>query len=190
MPNQYAEDFFEIPTALAGNDDLRQLVVNFIENDPILGKALEDDSGDRLRAFRDILIELANGKIVLETAYQQTEAKLPSYTSPHKSNSQAFSSRWGERLVRTQLSRFYTQAVLEQLLEKGAEECFVPHSDKEKSSSACTQQLAGARHPVAMLYERLIDNYSKGNYSKELKIPNHPYCTHVVRPVPEDIGIL
>lgn len=186
MPNQYAEDFFEIPTALAANDDLRQFVVSLIESDPILGKALEDDSGNRLRAFRDILIELANGKILLNAAYQETEAKLPRHTSPHKSNSQAFSSRWTERLVRTQLSRFYNQAVLKGLLEKGVEECFAPHSDEEKSSSVCTQQLAGTRHPVAVLYERLIDNYSNGNYSNEVKIPNHPFCTHVVRPVSEN----
>ena len=186
MPNQYAEDFFEIPTSLAANDDLRHFVVSLIESEPILGKALEDDSGNRLRAFRDILTALANGKIFLEAAYQQTEAKLPKHTSPHSSNSQAFSNRWGERLVRTQLSRFYNQAVLEQLLQEGAEECFVPHSDEEKSSSACTQQLAGTRHPVPMLYERLIDNYSRGNYSKEVKIPNHPFCTHVVKPVLEN----
>ena len=186
MPNQYAKDFFEIPTALAANDDLRQRVVSLIESDSILGKALEDDSGNRLRSFRDILIELANSKIFLDAAYQETEAKLPRHTSPHSSNSQAFSSRWAERLVRIQLSRFYNQAVLEQLLQKGAEECFVPHSDEESSSSACTQQLAGTRHIVAVLYERLIDNYSKGDYSKEVKIPNHPYCTHVVRPISEN----
>ena len=186
MPNQYAENFFEIPTALAANDDLRQLVVSFIKSDPILGKTLEDDSGNRLRVFRDILIELANDRIFLETAYQQTEAKLPRHTSPHKSNSRAFSSGWAERLVRMQLSRFYNQAVLKQLLEAGAANCFVPHSESEKSSSRCTQELAGSQHPVATLYDRLIDNYSKGNYSKEVKIPNHPHCTHVVRPISEN----
>lgn len=186
MLNQYAEDFFEIPTALAANDDLRQLVVSLIESDPILGKALEDDSGDRLRAFRDVLIELANSKILLDAAYQETEAKLPRHTSSHSSNSRVFPNRWAERLIRTQLSRFYNQAVLEQLLEKGAEKCFVPHSDEEAPSSACTQQMAGKRPLVPVLYERLIDNYSNGNYSKEVKIPNHPFCTHVVRPVSEN----
>ena len=186
MSDQYAENFFEIPNALTVNNTLLQLITDLIGSESIPGKVLEDDNGDRLGAFRDILIDLVNGKIVLETAYQQTELKLPRHTSSHSSNSRVFPDRWAERLVRTQLSRFYNQVVLEQLLQEGTEECFVPHSDEEKSSSACTQQLAGTRHPVTALYERLIDNYSKGNYSKEVKIPNHPFCTHVVKPVSEN----
>ena len=67
--------------------------------------------------------------------------------------------------------------------------CFVPHSDEQDASSACTQQLAGGLHSVTMLYTRLLDNYQMGNWLKEVKIPNHPHCTHVVRPVPENIGI-
>lgn len=187
MSNQYAEDFFDIPTALVMNGDLLQLVVSLIESDSIPGKVLEDDSGNRLEVFRHILTELANGEIGLETAYQQTQTRLPIHTSPHSSNSRVFSDRWAERLVRTQLSRFYNQAVLKQLLEIGAENCFVPHSEAEKLSSSCTQELAGRQHLVSMLYDRLIDNYSNGNFSREVKIPNHPHCTHVVRPVPEDV---
>ncbi|MDE0554595.1 MAG: hypothetical protein OXI24_10295 [Candidatus Poribacteria bacterium] len=129
MSNQYANDFFDIPTALTMNDDLLQLVVGLIEIDSIPGKVLEDGSGDRLEVFGRILIELVNGKIGLEAAYQQTQTKLPIHTSPHSSNSRVFSNGWSERLVRTQLSRFYNQAVLKQLLEIGAENCFVPHSE-------------------------------------------------------------
>ena len=187
MSNQYAEDFFEILTALTANDDLRQLVVDLVENEPISGQALEDDSGNRLGVFRAILTELVNSRTSLETAYQQTEAKLPRHTSPHKSNSRVFPSGWAERLVRTQLSRFYNQAILKQLMTVGAENCFIPHSTAEDSSSSCTRELAGRQHPVSTLYARLIDNYSNGNFSREVKIPNHPYCTHVVKPVPEDV---
>ena len=186
MSDQYAENFFEIPNALTVNNALPQFITDLIGSESIPGKVLEDDNGDRLGAFRDILIDLVNGKIVLETAYQQTELKLPRHTSSHSSNSRVFPDRWAERLIRTQLSRFYNQAVLEQLLEKGAEKCFVPHSDEEDPSSACTQQVAGKQHPVSVLYERLIDNYSKGNWSRDVKIPNHPYCTHVVKPVSEN----
>lgn len=182
MSNQYAENFFEIPTAIAANDNLRHAVIKLIASKPMPGKVLEDDNENRLKAFRHILTELANGKICLTAAYQQAEVELSMHTSPYRFNFEVFSDRWAERLVRTQFSRFYNQAVLEKLQAEGAETCFIPHSDNEKLSSTCTQQLAGRQHPVALLYARLIDNYSKGNWSREVKIPNHPYCTHVVRP--------
>ncbi len=185
MSNQYAENFFEVPTALAANDNLRHTVIKLIESEPMPGKVLEDDNENRLQIFRNILTELANGKICLATAYQWTEVELSMHTSLYRFNFQVFSDRWAERLVRTQFSRFYNQAVLKQLLEAGVENCFVPHSDAEKLSSTCTQQLAGRQHPVAALYTRLIDSYSKGKWSRETKIPNHPYCTDVVRPASE-----
>ena len=187
MSNQYAEDFFEILDVLTINNELQRLIIALIESEPIPGKVLESNSGDRLGVFKDILIELVNGKVSLDTAYQQTETKLPRHTSLHKSNSRVFPGGWSERLIRTQLSRFYNQAVLKQLLEDGVENCFVPHSESEEASSRCTQELAGGQHPVATLYDRLIDNYSNGNWSREIKIPDHPHCTHVVRPISENI---
>ena len=182
MSKQFADNFFEIPMALAANDELRQAVIALIQSEPMPGKGLEDSSGSRLEAFRSILTDLANGEIKLVVACQQTEERLPRYTSPHRSNNRVFPSGWAERLVRTQFSRFYNQAVLAQLQEEGEEMCFVPHSDEQNPSSACTLHLAGRKHPVATLYARLINEYAKGNWSKEVKIPNHPHCTHVVSP--------
>ena len=152
----------------------------------MLGKVLEDNNGNRLEVFRGILTDLANGEINLVDAFQRTQEELPRQTSPHSSNNQVFPRGWEERQVKTQFSRFYNQAVLEQLQAEGVEMCFVPHSDEQSASSACTQQLAGRVHSVTMLYARLLDNYQKGNWSKAVKIPNHPHCTHVVRPVSEN----
>ena len=189
MSNQYAENFFEIPTALAANDRLRQTVITLIKSEPMPGKVLEDSNGNRLEIFRSILTDLANGTIDLVNAFQRTREELARQTSPHSSNNRVFSRGWEERQVKTQFSRFYNQAVLKQLQAEGVEMCFVPHSDEQDASSACTQQLAGGLHSVTMLYTRLLDNYQMGNWLKEVKIPNHPHCTHVVRPVPENIGI-
>ena len=186
MSKQFADNFFEIPTALAANADLRQAVIALIQSEPMPGKGLEDRSGIRLEAFRGILTDLANGGIKLVAAYQQTEERLARHTSPHRSNNKVFAHGWAERLVRTQFSRFYNQAVLAQLRAEGEVMCFVPHSEEQNPSSACTQQLAGSLHPVATLYARLINQYAKGNWSKEVKIPNHPHCTHVVKPAPRN----
>ena len=182
MSNQYAENFFDILNVLAANRNLRQGVITLIKNEPMPGKILEDNNGKRLEIFRDILTDLVNGVISLTEAYQRTEDELPRHTSPHSSNNRVFAKGWSERLVRIQLSRFYNQAVLEQLQSKSIDICFVPHSVEEDTSSACTQQLAGKQHQVAMLYDHLIEAYQKGIWSKEVKIPNHPHCTHVVRP--------
>ena len=183
MPNRFAEDFFEIPATLTINDDLREAVTVLIQNQPMPGKVLE--GGNRLEVFRGILIDVANGDIVLDEAYLRTETEIPRHTSPHSSSNRVFPDGWAERQVRTQLSRFYNQAVLEQLRSGGATECFVPHSDAESISSPCTRLLAGQRQNIDMLHQRLIDAYEKGQWSKEVKIPNHPHCTHVVRPVGE-----
>ena len=187
MSTQYAENFFEIPTALSANDSLQQVVIALIKNEPMPGKVLEDGNGNRLQVFRDILTALANGKIDLAEAYRRTQEELPRQTSPHSSNNRVFSRGWEERQVKTQFSRFYNQAVLEQLQTDGVDICFVPHSEEQDISSPCTQQLAGKTHTVVMLYKRLINTYQKGNWMlKEVMIPNHPHCTHVIRPISEN----
>ena len=99
MSNQYAENFYEIPTILATSDNLRQVIIALIKNEPIPGKVLEDSNGSRLEVFRGILTGLTNGDIDLAHAFQQTPEKLPRQTSPHSSNNRVFSHRWEERLV-------------------------------------------------------------------------------------------
>lgn len=183
MSDRFAEDFFEIPAALATNDDLREAVVALIQNEPMPGKVLE--GGNRLDVFRAIIVDLSSGDILLDEAYWRTETETPRHTSPHSSNNRVFPEGWPERQVRTQLSRFYNQAVLEQLRSEGATICFVPHSAAEDATSRCTQLLAGQQQKVNVLYQRLTNAYALGNWSQEVKIPNHPHCTHVVTPVGE-----
>lgn len=181
MSGKFAEDFFEIPNTLATNDNLRESVINLIQKDPMPGKVLEGNN--RLETFRRILIDLANGEISLDEAYLRTEEEIPRHESPHAHNNKVFPEGWAERQTRTQFSRFYNQAVLQKLRDGGATMCFVPHSTSEEAGSRCTQLLAGQEQQVNMLYQRLIDAYAQGNWSKEVKIPNHPHCTHVVTPV-------
>jgi hypothetical protein len=181
VSGKYANDFFEIPSTLASNKDLRDAVIHLIDAASMPGKVLE--GGNRIDLFRTILVNLALDKISLTEAYQRTMRESPRSSSPYSASNRVFSRGWAERQVRTQFSRFYNQAVLEQLRAAGIEMCFVPHSSTEKPDSSCTRLLAGREHSVDMLYERLIDAYEKGNWSSEVKIPDHPHCTHVVKPM-------
>lgn len=178
----YANDFYEILDALQQNDDLKERVQLLIGSERIAGKATE--GGERAQAFKKVLGRLIDGEITLPKAYRETNQQIPQHTSIHARNSRVFSDGWSERLVRTQLSRFYNQAVLEELLEQGVEDCYIPHSDHEHGDSPCTQYLAGTERSVAELYRKLVGSYRDGNWSSQndLKIPNHPHCTHVVRP--------
>jgi hypothetical protein len=180
MTDRYAEDYTEIPMVLTQHSGLRDEILALIRDQPMPGKVTEGEH--RLEEFRDILADLVNGQIDLPRAIWRTEAELPQQASPHRENNRVFPASWAERLVRTQYSRFYNQAVMEQLLARGETECFVPHSAIEESTSPCSQQLAGRNHDLEVLHERLIESYANGKWSQQVKIPNHPYCTHVVAP--------
>jgi hypothetical protein len=178
MSEVLANDFTEIPTVLSQNEALRNAVVALVATDAMAGKVTE--GGDRLERFRAILTDLVNGQIGLGEAIRRTQAELPRQTSPYSGNNRVFASNWEERLVRTQLSRFYNQGVMEQLLAEGETQCFVPHSPAEDPDSNCSRQLAGQNHDVKALYERLVTSYRDGVWSQSVKIPDHPHCTHVV----------
>lgn len=173
-----AHDFTEIGTVLQNNDDLRGAIIALIASQPISGKVTEGDY--RLAAFRVVLTDLVNGTINLDQTFQRTEIELSPRTSPHGSNNRVFASGWAERLVRIQLSRFYNQAVMEKLMTEGQTLCFVPHSTAEDASSPCSVYLAGSNQDLKTLYNRLVDSYANGNWTKNVKIPDHPHCTHVV----------
>jgi hypothetical protein len=130
MTSRYAEDFTEIPTVLNQNPGLRAEMLALIRDQPMPGKVTE--GGARLEDFREILTDLARGDIDLSRAIWRTEAELPQQASPHQHNNRVSPTGWAERLVRTQYSRFYNQAVMEQLLARGETQCFVPHSTIEE----------------------------------------------------------
>ena len=72
---------------------------------------------------------------------------------------------------------------LEALMGAGEVKCFIPHSSAEQLTSRCTQQLAGRAHEAATLHTLLVQNYTNGNWGRDVKLPDHPHCTHVVTPV-------
>ena len=177
----YADDFAGISMTLAQNDDLRLLMLDLVASQPMAGKVTE--GGDRLQTFRSILAALVEGRIDLATSFRRTEVELPRSASIHGGSNRVFAANWAERLVRTQYSRFYNQAVMETLLAQGQARCFVPHSADEDGSSACSRQLAGSDHSVKALHDLLRQSYGAGVWGG-VKIPDHPHCTHVVRPLP------
>lgn len=185
--NKYARQFSEILPALSENHELRDRVLQLIRSEPIPGKVLEGEG--RTDTLRTILIDLVDGEgESLEGAVFKSEERLDRNDSVHASDNRVFASGWSERLMRTQLSRFYNQAVLLQLTENDAgAECFVPHTDIEHSASKCSAEIAGRWHQASTMLSALVENYSEGNWSKEPKIPEHPHCSHVVAPL-ESIG--
>lgn len=181
MTVTYAKDFYEIHDALKNNAELTRKTLDLIQNEPISGKVTT--GGSRLDDFREILIDFFDQKIDLNTAIIETERKLPRNQSMYSANSQVFPSGWAERLVRTQVSRFYNQAVLELIIESGSDDCFIEHSTNEQGSSKCSQQLAGTTQSAQVMLERLKSSYGDGNWGKDLKLPEHPHCTHTFSPV-------
>jgi len=178
--DDFASDFTEILAVLSRNAERRAAVEKLIQSEPIPGKALE--GSNRIDAFRNVLLDLVNGRISLDEAYARTEQVLSRATSPHANSNKVFAQGWGERLVRTQLSQFYNRAAMEKLSAAGYDKCFVPHSIAEKPDSPCSQGLAGANQDLPTLYSRLISSYRDGQFNSELKIPHHPHCTHTVKP--------
>lgn len=168
MTDLYANDFSQIPTALAKNDRLRRRVVALVAAEPVVGKSTQEPS--RLAELREILRELTLG----EYNIRRVEVRLPPHTSRHGHDRRVFARGWAERLVRTQYSRFYNQAVL------------VPRSPSQDHSTNCSRTIAGRVHRVDELLRNLVTAYANGDFSPSTRIPEHPHCTHVVRPILKD----
>ena len=180
--SSYASEFNEIPNALSNNSKLREHVVALMKQNNIIAKSLEGRK--RLEKFRNILVSLAEGELTIEGAIKNVTTQLPAQNSAFFGNNKVFPNRWEERLIRIQFSRFYNQAVLESEKEKGKNECYIPRSDAEDPNSTCSRQLANTQQNIGILLDRLKASYEKGDFKdKSPKIPDHPYCSHVVRPL-------
>lgn len=179
----FAREFAEIPAVLRQNTDLCDSVYALVGSEPIAGKITE--GGSRLTRFREIMERLVSGEIGLEEAIERVRVYLGPDDSPHRWNRRVFPAGgvWAERLVRTQYSRFYNQAVLEALRADGEEKCFVPHSSAENATSPCTMHMTGSRHEVASLHHALVAAYRDGQWDQSPRIPDHPHCSHCVVPV-------
>ncbi len=181
----WARHYDEIPEALGSNDKVRSHTLDLIADEPIIGKSLE--GGTRKGDFRTILTALVKGEIDHAAAEQRVSSELPRSNSPHMGNNRVFNSQWKERLIRSQLSRFYNQSVMEVLEERGDSECFVPHSPREDTTSDCTQQLAGGTHAISELLRALYSQQRQGNWNDGVTVPGHANCTHTV--IPSDLSI-
>ncbi|RWX52791.1 hypothetical protein [Photobacterium chitinilyticum] len=181
MTVSYAKDFHEIPESLKNNSSLKRKALDLVQYEPIAGKVTA--GGSRLDDFREVLIDFFDLKIDLDAAILETERKLDRRFSMYSGDNRVFPSGWAERLVRTQVSRFYNQAVLESIIESGSDDCFVEHSANEQGSSRCSQQLAGTTQSASVMLQRLKSSYGDGNWGRDLKLPEHPHCTHTFSPV-------
>lgn len=177
---QYASEFSEITQSVSENNDLKVRIIKLIEAEPIPGKVIEGEG--RLENLKDILTNFFNGTIELSQAIDDVEFRLPRHYSPHENNNRVFPQGWAERLIRTSISRFYNQSVLTEIVESGGTECFIEHSSSEGSDSNCSRQLAGTKQSASDMLDRLTSSYRDGNWSKEVKIPDHPHCTHTIQP--------
>lgn len=180
MSNTYAKEFAEISEALTANTKLQEAMLLLVGNQPIAGKVIE--GANRLSVFREILQRLISGEISFLQANREVENNISSLTSIHAHNVKVFPSRWAERLLRTQYSRFYSQTVLEKLLDNGETDCYIAHSSEESVASNCSRFLAGYNHDAGQMHSRLISAYGQGIWDKSLKVPDHPHCSHVISP--------
>lgn len=183
LMSKWATDFYEIQNAVGENLDIQNRVVELVNNEPIHGKAVE--GGNRVETLRSILIRFFEGRLDLDEAVGKVSSELPRHESRHAKDNRVFPTGWDERLLRTQVSRFYNQAVLRTLKEQGEQDCYVPHSSAEDPDTPCTIELAGSTVETDVLLSRLERTYGEADYHDEVKVPNHPHCTHTIVPVSE-----
>lgn len=169
---------------LARNDQMKRRMIGLIASESIAGKVTEEDF--RLEILREILRKLTLGEYNIHTAIRAVSRELSRDTSIHSHDNRVFPSGWDERLIRTQYSRFYNQAVLQDILDGGVDACFVPTSKSQQAHTNCSVDIAGRTHDAKELLDNLASSYGDGDWSKSKKIPEHPHCTHVVRPILED----
>jgi hypothetical protein len=180
VPTTYAEDFSQILPVLSREADLRDAVLRLVENNAAVGKIL--DGAGRLAQHRLVMKRLVAGQTLWTQALREAESQLSPTTSPHGGDRRVFPSGWRERYLRTQLSRYYNQAVMELLIADGRARCFVPHSRDEDPSTRCSTDLANRDHDLVVFHRRLVDGHERNRWSSDPTIPDHPHCTHVVRP--------
>jgi hypothetical protein len=179
MARRWASEFRDIPATLRERPDLRAIMLQRLTAD-MPNKATQGPG--RLQAFREVLVELIEGRLDVAGAAAEVARRLPPEQSPHAANSHVFSRGWPQRIVHTHFSRLYSQAVLEQLALSGRTLCTVPRSTEEAADSACARDLVGKQHDVAGFLYRLVETYVRGVKSTAPKVPAHPHCTHVAAP--------
>ena len=163
----WANSSAEIADVLEQRADLRDRMMVLAANEPMyhLGTEAPEE-------FRDIVRGLITGNDPPESAANAAAECLGG--APEECN----------ETLNLQFIRFYNQAVLEMLMERGVTRVCVPRVRTEVSSSQCSRELAGKGHSIVMLHRRLLVAYGLGKgQNGEAVIPQHPFCRHVVRPM-------
>jgi hypothetical protein len=169
----FAREFRDIPTALAQEDELRIRMIVLIALRPIHAKSVEGRG--RVDVLREVLRDLAAGRLSLGQAATTLRMRAPEQSSPHAGNNRVFTRNWAERLVADQFSRFYNQAVLEHLRAVGVEQCVVSHAADEDPVGVCATSIAGRSHLVKDLHSALVAAYELNKWDGGvLRVPSHP----------------
>ena len=71
---------------------------------------------------------------------------------------------------------------MEKLDKDKEEECFIPTSNSVNLSPKCAI-IQNNNYKVKELLQNLVNNYDLGEYDSSIKIPEHPYCSHVIKPI-------
>lgn len=181
MQTKWANEFNEIFKVLPERNDIKEEMFRHIAFEPILGKAVEEKN--RNERFKKILLDGIDKNLDFNDIHVNVKKKLGYLDSKYKENHRVFSQGWEARLLRTQISVFYNCSVLSLLKKEGQTQCFIPHSQSEERGTNCSKN-AGKSHKIETLLYNLKDIYFKGNWdNKNFKLPDHPNCTHVVKPI-------
>ena len=178
----WANYFFEVPDALAANDEVRETSVELVDSEPIHAKAVE--GGDREEQFREILRAFLETDLTYVEAKERVRTELPRSESPHShETSTTFNKQWVDRLVRSEGNRFYNHAVLLVLQDSGEEWCYIPSFDDEDRQKKCTRLLAGTEQSVDEMLENMRRAYRNEEWDSFPRIPYKPNCRHTITPV-------
>ena len=169
----YANDFTEIPIALAEMRPLRERVIALIQSEAIPESLV--GHGGRTKVIRGVLEARARGLFSQHAAARELRLQFSDGEAPQGPD-------WAVRVLHPLFSSFYNQAVLEELIDRGIDECFVPATELEAADSPCALHLADKVHSVCALRTLLLGVYRRGVEPVQRVLPAHPNCMHVARP--------
>lgn len=177
MFEPWASEFADIPRVLAARPELRDAMLKLIKERPIAAKTAQGG----VPTLRGLLASVVEGSLGIEAAGQAAQQRIPRQ-GPHAADNKLFHKSWGKSLVKTEFSRFYNQAALEAMLAAGSATCTIAHSRSEERGGACAS-LVGRSFGTRALLDNLVAVYEQGREVEGPKVPNHPNCSHVARPV-------
>jgi hypothetical protein len=166
-----ANSIFDIPNIIASEKDAL----------PFIEKRLEEEAFEQVKAlrlpeakknFKEILYSLYTSSITFEQACHRTEQEIVTPPDYRKIR------RWGERLVRTEMSKIFTLGYGDYLLSIGERECFIPHTKLDESEE-CLRVIAGRRFSIELIQMNIYKNYGL-RPPIHPTVPLHANCRHII----------